>query len=86
MVGVGDKHNVFRFNNKDYTIEKKNHKLPTTIIIDISPLLMKENHNLLDWNLGCTNKKSMTIAKCIKWTQVKKFKQEVSFVCLLYTQ
>jgi hypothetical protein len=46
MVRVGDKDNVFRFNSKDYTIEKKDHKLSTTIIIDISPLLMKENRNL----------------------------------------
>lgn len=45
MVRVGDEH-MFRFNSKDYTIEKKDHKLPTTIIIDISPLLMKENHNV----------------------------------------
>jgi hypothetical protein len=47
MVRVSDKHDVFRFKNKDYEIVKEEHELLTTTITDISPLLTKENQNLL---------------------------------------
>jgi hypothetical protein len=47
MVKISDKHDVFILKNKDYEIDKEDHELLTTTIIDISPLLVKENKNLL---------------------------------------
>jgi hypothetical protein len=47
MVKTSDKHDVFRFKNKDYEMDKENHELLTTTITNISPLLMRENQNLL---------------------------------------
>jgi hypothetical protein len=47
MVKISDKHDVFLLKNKDYEIDKEDHELLTTTIIDISPLLVKENQNLL---------------------------------------
>lgn len=47
MVKISDKHDVFILKNKDYEIDKEDHELFTTTIIDISPLLVKENQNLL---------------------------------------
>jgi hypothetical protein len=47
MVKISDKHDVFILKNKDYEIDKEDHELLTTTIIDISPLLVKENQNLL---------------------------------------
>ncbi len=47
MVKISDKHDVFILKSKDYEIDKEDHELLTTIIIDISPLLVKENQNLL---------------------------------------
>lgn len=70
MVRTCDKHDASRFKNKDYVIDKEDHELIVVIIINVSPLLLKENYNLLYHKLEMFNKKSMVIMKCTKSTGV----------------
>jgi hypothetical protein len=47
MVRTCDKHDASRFKKKNYVIDKEDHELIVFIIINLSPLLLKENYNLL---------------------------------------
>ncbi len=47
MVRIGDKPNLFKLKSKGYAINKEDHELPITKIINISSLLVTGNHNQL---------------------------------------
>ncbi len=68
MVRTCDKHDASRFKNKDYVINKKDHELIVVTIINVAPLLLKENYNLLYHKLEMLLRKSMVIMKCTKST------------------